>query len=194
MSITGAGPVPDRALVVGLGGNLGTEAEIVARFVEVRRALASWGPSAASPVYRSSPVGGPDQPPYLNAALALQLPGTGDDLAVVELLDAMLAVERRLGRDRTSAAPLGPRTVDVDLLLWGPRVGAWPGPPALALPHPRLHLRRFVLAPLIDLLGEDVELPGVGATAIACWDALRTSGQVVERTRHVLDARAPTAN
>ena len=61
-----------------------------------------------------------------------------------------------------------PRPIDLDVLLWGPRVLNWVGPPRLEVPHPRLIERRFALAPVIELVGSDVEVPGTERTLGAC--------------------------
>ncbi len=98
-----------------------------------------------SGLYETAPMGDTDQPWFLNAAaeaITALPPG--------ELLQALLAVERALGRDRTSPAfrPGGPRSIDLDLLLYGSRRLLEEG---LEVPHPRLHQRRFVLVPLAEI-------------------------------------------
>jgi 2-amino-4-hydroxy-6-hydroxymethyldihydropteridine diphosphokinase len=93
-----------------------------------------------------------DQPRFLNGAAALET-----DLSARELLEALLSVERRLGRVRDGAR-WGPRSVDLDLLLYGGEVVDEPG---LRVPHPRLHERRFALEPLVELDPELV-VPGAG--------------------------------
>jgi 2-amino-4-hydroxy-6-hydroxymethyldihydropteridine diphosphokinase len=80
------------------------------------------------------------QGPYLNAAALLETA-----LGARALLDALLAIERARGRDRAGAARWGPRTLDLDLLLYGDRIIDEPG---LTVPHPRMHERLFVLRPL----------------------------------------------
>lgn len=97
-----------------------------------------------SPVYESDPIGPGEQLPYLNAVLSLET-----SLSPAALLDAMLAIEERAGRVRGPDHPRwGPRTLDLDLLLYGDfRIDE----PALKLPHPELAERAFVLAPLADL-------------------------------------------
>jgi 2-amino-4-hydroxy-6-hydroxymethyldihydropteridine diphosphokinase len=100
----------------------------------------------ASAVYETDPVGGPEQGPYLNQALCVH---TG--LAPREALAACLAIESARGRLRRER--WGPRTLDVDLLLWGARVLDEPG---LCVPHPRLHERRFVLEPLCEIAADVV--------------------------------------
>lgn len=134
---------------VGLGGNLGSEAEILDRFddahAELAR-LAESGRTGRSPTYRSRPVGPvEDQPDFLNQVVGfLPLP----DLQPRALLAILRTIEDRHGRVRT--VPQGPRTLDLDLLLFGGQVIVEPD---LVVPHPRMMLRPFVLAPLLDLLG-----------------------------------------
>ena len=93
-----------------------------------------------------------DQPRFLNAAAELET-----TLSPRELLDRMLAVELALGRERTGPR-FGPRTVDLDLLLYGDETIDTPG---LRVPHPRLHERRFALEPLAEL-DPDLVVPGRG--------------------------------
>ena len=96
-----------------------------------------------SPVYETDPVG-PPQPPYLNMVAELET-----ELSPTGLLAEMLRVEKALGRERRER--WGPRTLDLDLLLYGDLVLEEAG---LSVPHPRLHERAFVLVPLLDLLPE----------------------------------------
>jgi 2-amino-4-hydroxy-6-hydroxymethyldihydropteridine diphosphokinase len=98
---------------------------------------------ARSSLYRTEPVGCTDQPPFVNAAVTLTT-----DLDPEALLDCLLAIERRYGRDRANAARNGPRTLDLDLLLIDNLVA---NSPRLTLPHPALAERRFVLAPLCEI-------------------------------------------
>lgn len=107
---------------------------------------------AVSSFHDTAPVGYADQPRFLNAALLLET-----ELAPVELMSELLAIERAFGRDRTASAPKGPRTLDLDLLLYDSLVlhtAADAVHPALALPHPEMHKRRFVLAPLAEIAPE----------------------------------------
>jgi 2-amino-4-hydroxy-6-hydroxymethyldihydropteridine diphosphokinase len=107
-----------------------------------------------SPVVETAPVGGPDQPDYLNAVVAVR--GT---LTPHGLLAACLDVERRHGRERIPGRTVrwGPRTLDVDVLLVG---DLHVDEPDLTVPHPRMWQRRFVLAPLADLAEGDVRRIG----------------------------------
>lgn len=140
------------AIAIGIGGNLGTYDEILARFVRAREALAVLGAVRSAQLYRTAPIG-PEQPPFLNTAVLLRV----DDMLPAELIATTLELERQLGRVR--AERWGPRTIDLDILAWDQRVIRTP---ELEVPHPRLGERRFALVPLADLLGEDAMVPGVG--------------------------------
>lgn len=152
-------PAPAREpVVIGLGGNVGTEAAIVERFDRARAALAVLAGGAgvrSARLYRSAPVG-PDQPWFLNTAVQI----AAFDGQPGELIAALLEIERLLGRRRDAEARWGPRPIDLDALVWGPRLVRTP---ELEVPHPRLAERRFALLPLIDLAGEDFVIPGRGA-------------------------------
>ena len=131
---------------VGVGSNLGDREETI------RAAIAALPDVVAvSELRETDPVGVTDQPPFLNGAVALDTA-----LAPRELLEALLAVERQLGRERRER--WGPRTIDLDLLLYGCEAVDEPG---LTVPHPRLHERRFALEPLAELDPELV-VPGRG--------------------------------
>ena len=101
----------------------------------------------------TAPVGYLDQPRFLNGAVELET-----QLSARELLNLLLELERALGRDRAAAPPQGPRTLDLDLLLYGDHTISEPG---LEVPHPRLHDRVFVLEPLAEL-DPALEVPGRG--------------------------------
>lgn len=120
-----------------------------------------------SSLYRTAPVGVTDQPDFINAVCELD-----SSLSPAGLMDALLAIERAHGRIR--AQPGGPRTLDLDLLLYG---GASLHMPTLDVPHPRLHERAFVLYPLHEIAPELV-IPGRGPVA-ALLDDCR--GQAIER-------------
>ena len=133
---------------IGLGANLpsaaGTPAETIAAAIE---RLAEYGRVAArSGSYRTAPVGYVDQPAFVNAAVLLET-----ELRPLPLLEALLEIERGFGRDRAAGPPKGPRTLDLDLLLYGDLVL---DEPALNLPHPAMHERRFVLVPLAEIAPE----------------------------------------
>jgi 2-amino-4-hydroxy-6-hydroxymethyldihydropteridine diphosphokinase len=99
-----------------------------------------------SSYHSTEPVGYEDQPTFLNAAIALETP-----LAPQTLLDRLLEIERSFGRDRSHGIPNGPRTLDLDILLYGDYVL---NTQALQLPHPRMAQRSFVLLPLAEIAPE----------------------------------------
>jgi len=136
---------------VGVGANLGD------REGTIRDAVRLLGDEvvAVSALRATEPWGYADQPPFLNGAILLETERTPRDL-----LDRLLAVERELGRTRDGPR-YGPRTLDLDLLLYGDRVVDEPG---LAVPHPRLHERAFALEPLLDL-DPHLEIPGRGSVS-----------------------------
>ena len=107
---------------------------------------------AVSQLHETDPVGNTDQPEFLNGAVSAET-----TLEPREFLDALLRVERELGRVR-DGTPWGPRTIDLDLLVYGDEIVDEPG---LRVPHPRLHERRFALEPLVELEPELV-IPGQG--------------------------------
>jgi 2-amino-4-hydroxy-6-hydroxymethyldihydropteridine diphosphokinase len=134
---------------IGLGANLGD------REGTIRAAVAALpGVVAVSELRETDPVGVTEQPAFLNGAVALET-----RLSPRDLLEALLAVERDLGRERRER--WGPRTIDLDLLLYG---GQTIDEPGLTVPHPRLHERRFALEPLAELDPELV-VPGRGTVA-----------------------------
>lgn len=132
-------PVPARAYI-GLGANLGDGAATLRQVLAELRDLEGVVAVKASPFYRSAPVeaAGPD---FTNAVAAVDT-----HLAPLALLDALQALENRHGRQRPYKN--APRTLDLDLLLYG---DVAMDHERLSLPHPRMHLRAFVLLPLRDL-------------------------------------------
>src|SRR4051812_40584307 len=138
---------------VALGANLGDrEATIRAALAELDL-VPGVRVAAVSTLRETDPVGYLDQPRFLNGAAALET-----TLGPTELLAALLAVERRFGRIREGVPAQGPRTLDLDLLLYEAEEIDEPG---LTIPHPRLHERRFVLEPLSEL-DASLEVPGKG--------------------------------
>lgn len=161
----------DDALVIGLGGNVGGEPAIIERFVRAREAFSQIGDVRSAPLYRTAPItrGGPAQPSFLNSALRVRWP----DAIASEVIATVLEIERLLGRDREGAFRWGPRTIDLDVLVWGTRVIRTP---ELEVPHPRLAERRFALRPLVDLFGDDLVLPGTSQTIGALERAAAAQG------------------
>ena len=128
---------------IGLGANLGDREEAIRRAVERLGDEQGIEIVAVSALRETEPVGYADQPPFLNGAVEIDT-----DLSPRDLLARLLAVERELGRVREAGLRYGPRTIDLDLLLYGDRVVKEPG---LTVPHPRLAERRFALEPLHEL-------------------------------------------
>jgi 2-amino-4-hydroxy-6-hydroxymethyldihydropteridine diphosphokinase len=143
---------PVRAFVA-LGGNLGDVAATFAAALACLDQLPGTSVRARSSLYRNPPLGDAAQPEYLNAVAAIDT-----TLAPPELLQALLAIERRFGRTRDPGARWTPRTLDLDLVLYGDRVVDAPG---LHVPHPALHERAFVLVPLAEI-APDAVVPGRG--------------------------------
>ena len=127
--------------ILGLGGNIGEPERAMAAALDRLHAGPDIRVGAVSALYETPPWGNVDQPRFLHAAARIE---TG--LGPRALLDAILSVERELGRER--AERWGPRVIDVDILLYGDRAVDEPG---LAIPHPRLAERVFALAPLLDI-------------------------------------------
>jgi 2-amino-4-hydroxy-6-hydroxymethyldihydropteridine diphosphokinase len=152
---------PARAFI-GLGANLGDPEAQVRRACAALAELPRTRLLAASSLYRSAPVGVVGQLDFVNAVAEVETA-----LGAQALLQALLAEESRFGRTREF--PNAPRTLDLDLLLYGDRVIAEPG---LVVPHPRMHERAFVLAPLAEI-APDIAIPGRGRAAAllaACAD------------------------
>lgn len=134
---------------LGLGSNLGDRLGNLRRAADLLATLPGVRVLRSSRIYETEPVGGPPQAPYLNAVLEVEC-----DLGPRELLAACGRIEAELGRVR--AERWGARTIDVDILTYGAERIA---EPALEVPHPRMHERAFVLAPLAEL-DADPPLPG----------------------------------
>jgi 2-amino-4-hydroxy-6-hydroxymethyldihydropteridine diphosphokinase len=131
---------------VGLGSNLGDRERLI------REAAELIGAVRLSTVIETEPWGYDNQPMFLNAVAEVETV-----LSARQLLDHLLDVERRLGRERVGAQ-WGPRTIDLDLLLFGEETIDEPG---LVVPHPRLTERDFVLRPLAELVPA-LKIPGSG--------------------------------
>jgi 2-amino-4-hydroxy-6-hydroxymethyldihydropteridine diphosphokinase len=149
-----AAPVAPREIVLALGSNLGDRLANLQAGIDDLAASEGITAVAVSAVFETTPVGGPDQPDYLNAVL-LAVSG----LPARVLLDRCQAAERARGRVRT--VRWGPRTLDIDIIACGDAVS---DDPVLTLPHPRAHQRAFVLVPWHDA-DPDARLPGFGPVA-----------------------------
>jgi 2-amino-4-hydroxy-6-hydroxymethyldihydropteridine diphosphokinase len=138
---------------VGLGSNLGDREATLRAAVGRLRGLSQTEVRGVSAFRDTEPVGYVDQPRFLNGAVEVETA-----LSPRALLDALLQLERDFGRDRSASRPQGPRTLDLDLLLYGEETI---GEPGLEVPHPRLHERGFVLEPLAEL-DPALVVPGQG--------------------------------
>ena len=160
----------DPITVIGLGANLGDRRANLAAAIAAIAALPAVRIVRRSSVWRTAPVGGPPQPDFYNAALAARSFSPPE-----ELLGDLLAIEARLGRLRTERN--APRMIDLDL-LW--RDGgvvriSRPGAPVVELPHPRLHLRAFALAPLLEVVPDATD-PRTGKPYTAILAELGMAG------------------
>lgn len=140
--------------VIGLGANLGDPAAQLRTAIAAIGRIADTRVLAVSSFYRTAPVGYLAQPEFVNAAVSLET-----TLAPRALLDALQAIEAAAGRERRFKD--APRTLDLDILLYGDRVAEEPG---LTIPHPRLHERAFALTPLVEI-APDAVVPGLGRAA-----------------------------
>ena len=133
------------AALVAIGTNLGDRFANLAWALRGLQAIPRSRLTGQSALYETAPVGGPDnQGPFLNAVVSVETA-----LPAVELLTALHAIERSCGRQR--AVRWAARTLDLDLLTFGEAIS---DDPALMLPHPRMHERRFVMVPVCDLAQE----------------------------------------
>jgi 2-amino-4-hydroxy-6-hydroxymethyldihydropteridine diphosphokinase len=164
------------ALVLSLGSNLGDRLAYLQLGLDV---LGSGGLDlqAVSSVYETDPVGGVDQADYLNAVLL-----AGSSLPPRDILARCATAESAAGRVRTQR--WGPRTLDVDVIVYGTEVCA---DPALTLPHPRAHERAFVLVPWLEIDPHAV-LPGFGPVA-SLLTAAPAAGTLTEAVRRRPDLR-----
>jgi 2-amino-4-hydroxy-6-hydroxymethyldihydropteridine diphosphokinase len=156
-----------RRCFIALGANLGDPVATVKAAIVVLRELPQTQFIAASSLYRTAPVGLKHQPDFINAVVELLAASSAPDL-----LQSLFAIEERFGRQRS--VKNAPRTLDLDLLLYGDAVS---DDPQLTLPHPRLHERAFVLAPLAEVAPQ-LGIPGRGRVS----DLLRLcSDQQIEK-------------
>jgi|SRR5580658_2352720 2-amino-4-hydroxy-6-hydroxymethyldihydropteridine diphosphokinase len=152
---------------IGLGANLpsavGSPAATLSAAAE--RIAASGRVVSRSSLYSTAPVGFADQPRFVNAVLGIET-----QLAPRDLLESLLSIEREFGRDRANAIANGPRTLDLDILLYGDLLVSEAG---LEIPHPRQAEREFVLVPLNEI-APDARDPRSGYTAKELLEKLRT--------------------
>jgi 2-amino-4-hydroxy-6-hydroxymethyldihydropteridine diphosphokinase len=127
---------------ISLGSNIGDREAALRRAIELLNDRAG-NVTAVSSLYDTEPVGYTEQPMFLNAAAKLET-----QLPPEKLMQTMLGIERELGRDRAASIPKGPRTIDLDLLMYDDLIV---DTPQLTVPHPAMHQRRFVLEPLVEI-------------------------------------------
>jgi len=132
--------------VVALGANIGNPREQIELAICMLRAATDV--TAVSSLHTSKPVGGPEQPDYINAVCILE-----SDLPAADLLSLLHGIEKTLGRERLER--WGPRTIDLDLIQYG---GLLSSAAELELPHPRAHERRFVLEPWFEIEADAILL------------------------------------
>ncbi len=148
--------------LLGLGANLGNRRQTLDRAVELLQSAPQITAVSVSRYHETRPVGGPvDQPVFLNAAAVIET-----TLAPEALLDTLQEIENRLGRERETR--WGPRTIDLDLLLYGTETIS---SERLTVPHPRMAWRRFVLEPAAEVAAE-MQHPGIGWTVAALRENL----------------------
>ena len=152
---------------IGLGSNLADPVAQVSRALDALDQLPQTHVMRRSSLYRSAPVGYLEQPDFINAVAQLET-----ELTPRALLDALLALEHECGRTREFCN--APRTLDLDVLLYDDLIHHEHG---LTIPHPQMHLRAFVLQPLLEVEPGCI-IPGVGPVAEA---ALQCAGQILER-------------
>ncbi len=152
---------------IGLGSNLGNRLQILKAALTMLDTEERIAVDKVSPVYETSPLGGPRQGPFLNACALLKT-----SLPSEELLSKMLNIEDRLGRVREER--WGPRLIDLDLLIYKDSVIKTAN---LELPHPRLAERDFVLIPLFDIAPE-LLIPGINKTVQALLSDRNPSSEV----------------
>lgn len=141
-----------RRVVIGLGSNVGDRMAQIESAMTALKADRDLRVLRRSPVYETPPAGGPPQGDYLNAAVLVVT-----SLEARTILDRSLAIERSLGRERSSETRWGPRTIDLDILWIEGEIITEEG---LLVPHPRLHERSFALRPLLDVASDARDASG----------------------------------
>ncbi len=159
---------------VGLGSNLGRRRDNLRFGIEGLRRLPGWHELAVSPAYETAPVGKLDQGAFVNAVARGLWNGSS-----LQLLEALLEIEAQAGRVRRER--WGPRTLDLDLLLFG---GGEIAGERLTVPHPELARRAFVLVPLRDLAPELV-VPGLGRSVERLWAEMEPAARREQRVEKI---------
>ena len=163
---------------IGMGSNIASEAGSPEEtLAAAANRLQSLGRVVGrSSLYSTEPMGFAEQPRFMNAVIALKT-----DLAARELLEGLLGIEQEFGRDRSSGIRNGPRTLDLDILVYGEEQISEPG---LEIPHPRMAERPFVIVPLEEIASND-------ATADTPEVVRRLLGKAFQHSPAQLDAVFP---
>ncbi len=169
---------------VSLGSNLGDRVKYLQQAVLAMHAIRETHVAMLSRVYETDPVGYTDQPLFLNACAALIT-----SLSPIQIVDALLSIEDTLGRIRTFRN--GPRTIDLDLLLYDDYVIDLR--PSVTVPHPRMHERAFVLLPLCDV-SADAEHPKLHKSIVELYATVTGKEGVRCYQTHLLNAYEPIGN
>jgi len=148
---------------IGLGANLGHTEHTLRAAADAIAALPSTVLRARSSLYKTPAWGLTEQPDFLNAVVMIET-----DLAALDLLHALLQIELQHGRQRERKQRWGPRTLDLDILLYADEVLDLPG---LRVPHPHLHERAFALIPLLEI-DREIVIPGIGPADEVLLDML----------------------
>lgn len=166
---------------LGLGSNLGDREGHLGAARQALAALPEVRLVAASPIYETEPWGDPDQAWYRNQVVGLDL---GPSWSARRLLQAVQAIETAEGRQRDPNRRFGPRTLDIDILLYGQEKISEPD---CMVPHPRMLERAFVLVPLADIVAGELVVPteagGVSVTQALAKIAFKISGNVITATQ-----------
>jgi 2-amino-4-hydroxy-6-hydroxymethyldihydropteridine diphosphokinase len=158
----------NKTAYIGIGSNLGDKLNHCRKAVELAKGIPGCRLQAQSPFFRTEPVGVEGQDWYVNGVISLLA-----DISAPELMKALLAIEADMGRERKRK--WDSRSIDLDILLYGGDVISEDG---LKVPHPYMHLRRFVLVPMVQL-APDVVHPVLGKTMDALLEQLPEDGQAV---------------
>jgi 2-amino-4-hydroxy-6-hydroxymethyldihydropteridine diphosphokinase len=153
---------------IGIGSNLGDKLANCLRAIELIRGIPGCFLIAGSDLYRTEPVGVEKQDWYVNAVISLSA-----SISAQDLLSSLMGIEERMGRVRTRK--WAPRTIDLDILLFGQDII---NDKDLEIPHPFMHLRRFVLVPMVQL-APDLIHPVLGKTMSELLEDLSDEGQAV---------------
>ncbi len=160
------------SVYIGIGSNMGRRMEHCSRAISLMGRLEGCILKAVSPFYETEPVGVEEQDPYVNSVVCMET-----DLSAATLLRSLLAIEKDMGRVRRKKWDA--RVIDLDILLFGSRIIKTPD---LVVPHPLMHVRRFVLTPLLQIAPELVH-PVLHRSVRELAESLPDEGQGVEILR-----------